>query len=381
MTFTFSEDQTRALSRIRSWLDTDDQILTFGGLAGTGKTSLIKEVTRTIEREVDVVAYTGKAVSVLRGKGVNAFTLHSLIYLVAGEDDEGDPIFKSRTFVDSQLVIVDEASMINRTMHEDLERLVPKILYVGDHGQLQPIGYDPGLMDDPDIRLEQIHRQAAQSPILQYAHHLRINGDPFDWPKPNPDGEVRILNRWPDDLHEYDVVLVGYNATRHYLNKVIRERRNYRGVVPNEGETLICLQNHRRLGLFNGLQIQVVKVEQVDDSSARVWWLDDMDRMRETPIYLPQLGSSEKHQRDEKVRDAYGLFDWGYAMTTHKSQGSEWDRVCVVEGIAGSWDASRWRYTAVTRAAKQVCYVVEKRQLPWEPVKKGRRPRLKRRGR
>lgn len=382
----FSPDQAEALATIHRWLELPQQVLTFGGLAGSGKSTLIRELVQHVPSAA-VVAYTGKAVSVLRKKGVwQAKTLHSLIYLPLGENEDGDPIFKRRNTINHDLVIVDEASMINQRMHEDLEFLAGKILYVGDHGQLEPIGYDPGLMHDPFIRLEKVHRQAANSPILQYAYHLRSGGDPLDrswtteWTSPQDESttdskkkrfepqicgaseDVIVSNRWPDDLHTYDAVIVGFNGKRHYLNKLIREERGHRSVLPQPGETLICLHNHRDFGIFNGLQVVVDQIEQTGTQEARLYYTDDGMR-RSVPIYLPQLGTSEKFYRDEGIRERFGLFDWGYALTAHKSQGAEWDRVCVIETVHKAWDPARWRYTAATRAAKQLCYVVEGRKM------------------
>jgi exodeoxyribonuclease-5 len=372
----WSLDQRLALDTISEWLKGPAQILTFGGLAGTGKTTLIREVVREVSN-VAVVAYTGKAVSVLRRKGIReARTLHWLMYQFVGENEDKDPIFRRRASLQRgnayegyqpapALVIVDEASMIDERMHRDLEALATKILYVGDHGQLQPIGYDPGLMRDPNIRLEQIHRQAEGSQIITYAHNLRQGNDPFDWTRPEPGDELQITNRWPDDIHTYDAVLVGYNGTRHYLNKIIREAKGHKSLLPEPGETLMCLANNSRLGIFNGMQVVVKSCEQTDKETAYLRFLDDENYDRHIAIYLPQLGSSEKFQREEHVRESYGLFDWGYVLTCHKSQGSQWDRVCVIEGDIRNWNVARWRYTAATRAAKQLTYVVEKRKLPW----------------
>ncbi len=369
----FSDDQRQALETIKGWLKSPDPILTLGGYAGSGKSTVIQEVVRSLAPSAAVVAPTGKAVSVLKRKGLrDATTLHGLIYLVTGENEEGDPIFIRREHLDvrddygevlirgPELVIVDEASMINEFMHRDLELLAPKILYVGDHGQLEPIGYDPGLMKDPDIRLEQIHRQAKGSAIILYGHHLRQAKDPFDW---EPTDEVTIANRWPDDIHEYDVVLVGRNGTRHYVNKVVREAKGFEGDLPQVGETLICLQNHRDFGIFNGLQIVVENIRQLNEHSAYVYWTDFDGLKRHTRIWLPQLGTSERYHREESIREGYGLFDWGYVLTVHKSQGSEFERVCVIESIHQGWNEARWRYTAATRASKQLTYVVEKRKL------------------
>ena len=355
----FSEDQEGALAEIRRWLEYGGKRKTMGGLAGTGKTTLIMQMCRE-DPECTVAAFTGKAVSVLRGKGViRASTLHSVLYVPAGENDDGDPIFKAHGRPIRGLVIVDEASMINQRLHQDLERCADKILYVGDHGQLEPIGYDPGLMRNPEIKLERIHRQAGNSQIIHFAHHLRLGGDPTFW---NHSPEVSLTQ--PQDFSQFDVILCGYNKTRLGFNDLVRYHRGYSNVrspepggLPHVGETLICLQNNKHMGIFNGMQIVLKSVERTSENSARVGFTDADGLDRTVSIYLPQLGSLTQHWKPEGMRDAYGYFDWGYALTTHKAQGSEWDNVCVVEQSHGSWNMPRWRYTAATRAAKTLTYL------------------------
>lgn len=357
MMIELSKDQAAAIDEISRWLDNDEQVLTFGGYAGTGKTTLIRHLDRH-DVHTAVVAFTGKAVSVLHRKGVErAATLHSLIYRPCGEDDEGDIMFTTKKDIGLvDLVIVDEASMISGRLHDDLEAVAEKILYIGDHGQLEPIGYDPGLMRDPDIRLEKIHRQARGSKIIRYAHHVREGGEPLKWKE---SADVQTRTRWPkNDIHTFDAVLCGYNNTRHFANKKIREGRGHTGDIPEVGETLICLYNNRDRGVYNGLQVVVTAIRRHDDPDGL--WISYNDfggTACEVPIYVPQLGSSEKWDRNEEVRANFTLFDWGYALTAHKSQGSEWDNVCVIQE-SGSWNMMRWAYTAATRAAKKLTYIV-----------------------
>lgn len=355
----FSEDQENALHRIRQWLNGSSSALTLGGYAGTGKTTLINQLCR--ERPgTHVCAFTGKAVSVLKGKGVRqAKTLHSALYRPAGETDEGDPIFKAHGNPINGLVIVDEASMINERLHADLEDSASKILYVGDHGQLEPIGYDPGLMKNPQIRLEKIHRQAGNSQIIHFAHHLREGGSAGRW-----DASDEVSLTPPSDFSKFDAILCGYNKSRLGFNDLVRYHRGYSsekspqpGGLPNLGETLICLQNNKEMGIFNGMQVVLTSVDRVSDKSAQVGFIDADGFRRTVTIYLPQLGSLIPHWKPEGMRDAYGFFDWGYALTTHKSQGSAWDNVCVIEQSHGSWNMARWRYTAATRAAKTLTFL------------------------
>ena len=245
--------------------------------------------------------------------------------------------------------------MIDKRLHNDLENAANKILYVGDHGQLEPIGYDPGLMKDPQIRLERIHRQAENSHIIRFAHHLR-QGYGVDCWVPSDDVRFEV----PETFANFDAILCGYNKTRHKFNGYVRHHRGFKGPVPQVGETLICLQNNRNMGIFNGMQIVVERIKRYSSKSAGVTFTDALGFRRQVTIYLPQLGTSHQHFREEGMWDAYGYFDWGYALTVHKAQGSEWDNVCVVEEGMGSWDAARWRYTAVTRAAKNLTYMVAK---------------------
>lgn len=361
MSIELSKRQKRAIDKISDWVsDGDEQTLSLGGYAGTGKTTLIKYLDEYDDR-VAIVSFTGKAVSVLHQKGVKrATTLHHLIYRPCGEDDEGDVVFTTKGHIGPvELVIVDEASMISKRLHDDLENVANKILYIGDHGQLEPIGYDPGIMRNPDFRLERIHRQAKGSEIIRYAHHVREEGHPMEW-----DGSVDVETRkwWPqDDIHTFDAVLCGYNRTRHHANRQIREARGYTSDIPEVGETLICLYNNRQWGVHNGLQVVVTGVRSHDDPDG-LWisYTDYEGRGCEVPIYVPQLGVSEKFEREEQVREDFTLFDWGYALTVHKSQGSEWDSVCVIHET-GSWNMPRWSYTAATRAAKKLTYIVRDR--------------------
>jgi len=327
-------------------------------------------------RTVRVCAPTGKAAAVLRNKRVDASTLHRLIYqpqtfctlhgIQSGEKD-GD---KKRCsichrplkvnwvrvpLIDADLVIVDESSMLNLTMVEDVEALASKILYVGDHGQLEPIGKDPGIMTSPDIRLEQIHRQAAQSGIIQLAHHMRRGSGPLNWSQ-GESGDarvVRIRKLVPQILKQFDVILCGYNKTRKDVNASIRKFRGFKDPLPEPGERIICLQNDSDLGIYNGLLVNV-QARRESDGYPKYDLIDEVgNEYYDIPVHPDQFAEEKKIEMWSK---GIGLFDFGYALTTHKSQGSEWDSVAVIEQIARAWNPARWRYTAATRAAKRLEY-------------------------
>jgi exodeoxyribonuclease-5 len=367
-----SEDQQAALTAIRAWIATPGETMTLAGLAGTGKTTIINELLKSLKGTVSVCAFTGKAASVLRSKGVyDACTIHKLIYMPETRCRKCDVVidgnkacftchskkhlkvkFVRVPFVDSDLVIVDEASMVNAWISEDLESLSSKVLYVGDHGQLEPIGDDPGIMSEPDIRLEKIHRQAEKSPIIQFAHHVRAGKYPSSW-EWNTDEVWVHQNEKPTGtkLNEFDIVLCGYNNTRVAVNRAIRRIRGFEGGLPRAGERLICLQNDTELGVFNGLLV-TVKSRRGSDGYPKYDLEDDAGEFYfDVPMHPEQFGQERKLDDRQK---GLGMFDFGYCLTTHKSQGSEWEKVAVLEQIARTWDSARWRYTAATRASKRL---------------------------
>lgn len=368
MTIKLSSDQQRAMAKISAWISSPTKTITLAGLAGTGKTTLIKEVVRKVRGKASVCAFTGKAAHVLTQKGVKASTMHSLIYtpaVICGKcgspctQDEAatkcfcsspDPRdgFAKRPILPHPLVIVDEASMVNRILLQDLESFDVKILYVGDHGQLEPVGDDPGLMANPDIKLEKIHRQAAGSPIIQFAHHVRVGKAPRTF-----GADAVVTRRIPSDFHLFDAILCAYNKTRVLANERVRQRLGFDTALPQPGERLICLRNNRDIGVFNGQLANLEKVSQRGGQLQLDVTDDTGQRISDIPALAAQFGA-EKTLRD--IPPDISLWDFGYAMTVHKSQGSEWDRVLVLEQISRLWSAPRWRYTAATRAAKHLTY-------------------------
>lgn len=256
--------------------------------------------------------------------------------------------------LDYDLIIVDEASMISARLLDDLESYGKKVLLVGDHGQLEPIGSNPKVMLHPDVRLEQIHRQAAGSSIIKFAHVLREGRNPAQWVGVDRES-VHIRPGFPDDPAAFDVVICGFNKTRVRLNRQIREDRGFSGSRPVEGEWVICLRNNHDMGVFNGQRFRVVGVKETAGLHTLSLVDEDDAKFKDIPYAPEQFG---RESTDLTINRSKCLFDWGYALTAHKSQGSEWDRVAVIEEIGQSWSAARWRYTASTRAAKELHYYV-----------------------
>ena len=355
--------QTDALDRIVHSL-TNDSSFILGGYAGTGKTVLISELVPILtekRHKVRIVAPTGKAAAVLRSKGINATTIHRLCYeLVSTKPLTFEKIPK----LDCDIVICDESSMIPLDIYEDLVSYNIPILFVGDPGQLEPVGKDPKLMNNPDFTLSEVHRQALDNPIIAFATFLRENPWELAFRFPNnfPDSRLHIHRGIFDQttLTDYDQIIVGTNKTRVTYNNKVRSLLHYKSPNPQPGERLICLSNSRRHKLFNGLQITVGSHGYNSSASElhilRDGELFDPDFEPEIIPINPASLNVEKFSPDFSVRDFRVPFDYAYAITCHKSQGSEWPKVLVIDQAFGD-PPNRWRYTAATRARHGLTWI------------------------
>ena len=304
-------------------------------------------ISKLIEPGVTVIAYTGKAVNVLKTKGIKAFTFHQLLYEYRG-NVKGQPIFtRKEGTLDASLVIVDEASMVSTKLAMDLLSHGIPVLWIGDHGQLEPVGGgSTNYVRNPEILLETIHRQAHGSPIIDFAHHVREGNDPFRY---ESNDVVRVLEEGDDVVEDMvpDVVLVGTNHRRLKLNAMMRKNPE----LPEPGEPLVILKNNYHYGVFNGQIVKVVDVLDVTETRLQLV-VHDGTREIEASFWADQFGAMELTE-DPRAKH-HLLADFGYALTAHKSQGSEWDYVLVYEGEP---KGPRWQYTAATRAAKKLIYV------------------------
>lgn len=369
-THTFSPQQDAALMAVSNWLKDKKapQVFRLFGYAGTGKTYLAKHLAESIEGRVCFAAFTGKAALVMRSKGCrDASTIHSLIYKV-DEDGIGDVKFilnHDSDIRDAKLVVIDECSMVDEKLGIDLLSFGKKVLVLGDPAQLPPVkGFGFFTAADPDFMLTEIHRQAAESPIIRLATTVREGGMLV----PGHFGSSKVILRGEVDQNEVlaaDQILVGLNRTRITYNRRMRELKGIKGAYPVVGDRLVCLKNNREKGLLNGgiWTAKTVETRTIGPKVEHVLSIKSEDvgmskKLISATVHQAFFDGSDADLSWEEKRD-YDQMTYGYALTTHKSQGSQWDNVYLFdESKAFRDDARRWLYTATTRAAEQITIVI-----------------------
>lgn len=348
-----SPQQEIAASKISAWLKTDEKRFVLAGYAGTGKSTLAKMLSENYNTHF--CAYTGKAANVLREKGNDASTIHAALYKLISDDDEAEPRYAldDDSFIrNKDLVIVDEYSMLPEEIIKDIEYLAKKVLYLGDPFQLPPVNGDCTLK--PDYFLEEIHRQALESNIIKYATDVR-EGRALEFCK-HPDFIFQPKSFFTsEDYDAAEQIIVGLNKTRIAWNDRFREKLGFKGFdLPQQGDKLICIKNNHVRGLFNGMigeaasdarkvSFQELRLDFDNHKALKVW--DGTFKKREG---LP-VGVNKSLDR----------FDYAYAITCHKSQGSEFDNVLIYNQPIGkeAIERRRWLYTAITRGKEKVSLV------------------------
>lgn len=343
-----TETQKWVLYRLVQGLRKDNlPTQTLGGFAGTGKTTLIKYL-RKFFPEFAVAAYTGKAANVLRKRGISATTIHSRIYKARFEN--GVVYFDLNPDPGCTGFIIDEASMVSKEIFDDLSAFRMPLIFVGDHGQLEPVESNFNLMEKPDYTLEEIHRNAGD--IARFAEHLRTGLSARSFR--SSDGLVDFVHDLSDErLLAADQVICAYNKTRTEINRRIRAAKNLKGVV-QVGERVMCLRNNRKLGLFNGMQGKVVRLHQ--GRSGRKLMDFQFDEVVLPDICYDENCFGQESYKTKIGQDTPNPFDYAYCVTAHKAQGDEWDSVLVVEQKCKNWSHKRWAYTAASRAKTKLLW-------------------------
>lgn len=397
----WSPQQDLALKSVADWYENDrgsKQVYRLFGWAGTGKTTLARHFAEHIQGTVKFATFTGKAAHVMATKGcLGASTIHKLIYrpkiaskahlrevekqladfeaaaepdweaiarireeLKKEQENAGRMSFSLNLESDlrfAKLLIVDEVSMVNEQMGRDLESYGIPILVLGDPEQLPPV-YGTGYFTDqePDMMLTEIHRQALDNPIIAMSKIVR-EGKPLHL---GAYGDSRVVNSKleADDILRHNIILTGLRKTKKACDDKAREILGKVNRLPMKGDKLMCVKNNHMLGLLNG-QIWESLTDAVEVGGGIVSLhirseegTDMAVSASEKLLYGQELA---KWEREEDIEE----FEYSYAITVHKSQGSQWENVLLFDqkDRFPNWserDRRRWLYTGITRAAENI---------------------------
>ena len=385
-----NEQQAQAIEALRKWwYNGNKQVFQISGAAGTGKTTLIRYLINEIKLEHDEVLFTafvGKATLAMTRNGLNAKTLHSAICYCKDEpvlDENGNVVteynrrvtkrvFTRRRKIDPRirLIVVDEGSMVPAKMADWLLKFKVPIIVLGDLNQLPPVIGDSFFLKEPDVVLTQIMRQSSESPIPYFAQNVLQNGSKCLSPGLQIGDKINVLSKadiTPELLKDYDVIICGTNKTRNNLNTYIRERIYGRTQdYPVIGDKLICRENDWTFSvddvyLINGLigYVTDIDLESISDYTMKIDFKPEFmdNEFKNVTLDRIYMGLSPNDKRF--YRSNYHKFEYGYAITCHLSQGSQYNRVLVFNESFGTAEERRkWLYTAVTRAIDKVTILI-----------------------
>lgn len=448
---TFNDEQYAAINKIRYWLkgdDKDNYTFTLAGYAGTGKTTCIKKILDEYRGDVVVSAPTHKAKKVIMGTtDVEGKTLHSLLGLRPDVDLDNfnpnypqfDPI-AAPSIIEYDLVIIDEASMINEDLYYMIHRTIngadTKVLFMGDPAQIPPVGEKASVVFDWEtnefFQLTKIERQNQNNPLSKVYSSLRDNlteddGGLVKESVMNEDGEgviftedrdmfkSLILQKYQSDDFKRNVdfakVIAWKNITVQGANKSIRNELFGKGAdVIEVGDILMGYRSVQSSnGRYNIIENSqdyrvVVKTEKSENKYGIMGWnvklredlphgkhkhknvfivdikdhdnlhnyAEKHDKYKEIGIKREFVGSwkqyydfrrnnlimkeinkfrsgSHRNKKETIVKD----MDYGMAITAHKSQGSTYTHVFVMEyDMDENWlvkERNQLKYTSLTR--------------------------------
>lgn len=445
-----TDDQSAALKKLASHIceNTNDVIFLLTGYAGTGKTSVISSVVRTLEllrMRTILMAPTGRAAKVLGSyAGKQAFTIHKKIYRQkSSKDGMGSFILDKNKFRDTWF-IVDEASMISNIAAEtslfgsgklldDLLEYVYsgtdcKLILVGDSAQLPPVGsalspaldisnlkeYGFGLIT---TELRQVVRQSETSGVLMNATRVRLQIAENDLTHPAIDcinfrdvirisGEElieEISSSYGTCGLEGTIIVVNSNKLANRYNQGIRNRIFFREEEISPGDMVMIVKNNYFLVeedeegpgfIANGDIAEVRKIRRYEERygfkfAEMTLYFPDYDFEVESKVLLdvlhldtPALPAEKNRELFQNVLEDYiGIktrkkqyeavrndpwfnalqIKFAYAVTCHKAQGGQWERVFIDQGMFNrneiTIDYLRWFYTALTRSTDRVYLV------------------------
>lgn len=390
-----NKGQEECLKRLQLWWENrDSQVFEISGAAGTGKTTIVLKLLEAIglsKKNVAFMALSGKAAVVLSRTGVNARTIHSTIYDCIDTprlDKNGNVItymgknvyckkfiLKPQLGEDIKLIVIDEASMVDEKLAQDILSFNLPILALGDLNQLPPVQGSHYFLKRPDFVLTEIMRQNKDNPIIWLSQEIINNRIPNREFK--LDTGVYVLKKHnvePMEIYKHmDMVLCGRNRTRDSINRDIRIYKAREDESPVIGDKIICRQNVwdrcvKDIFLVNGLigYITDMNMESFKKHSILIDFVPefsskDIDSTFEDVKMDWDYIKMSYDKKKNSIQYDYSRirFEYAYCITTHLSQGSQYDRVAIFNERFGNFDFyKKWLYTAVTRAISQLVLLI-----------------------
>jgi exodeoxyribonuclease-5 len=445
-----TEDQTDALKKIAGYIteNSNDIIFLLTGYAGTGKTSVISSVVKTLDllrmRSV-LLAPTGRAAKVLASySGRQALTVHKKIYRQKSSKDGFGSFKLDRNLHKDTFFIVDESSMISnssgdsslfgsgRLLDDLLEYVYSgtdcKLIIVGDTAQLPPVGssvspaLDPNMLKDYGFglitcELKQVVRQSETSGVLMNATRVRMQVAESDLVYPSIDcinykDTIRITGEeLIDEISaaygtcgmDGTIIVVNSNKQANRYNQGIRNRIFFREEEISTGDMVMVVKNNYFVineeedgagFIANGDIAEVRKIKKYEEKygfrfADMVLKFSDYNLEIESKVMMDVLHLDTPALPSEKNRDLFQnvhadylnirtkrkqfeairndpyfnalQIKFAYAVTCHKAQGGQWERVFIDQGMFNRNEISieylRWFYTALTRSTDKVYLV------------------------
>lgn len=391
MEIEFNKQQLNAIKKAKDWYmnkKSNKQIFEISGIGGSGKSFCVYHIIKELglsHDEVLFMAYVGKATLALSLKGNNAQTIHSTIYDINDVpvcDKNGAPILingrpltrpefikKASLPKNIKLLVVDEGRMVASNIAKDLVSFGIPMIVLGDHHQLDPPFGEPYFLNYPDVILTEPMRQAKDDPIVKLSM-MAYDGEYIDYGKYGDNCFVIPYSMLTDKMMiKSDIIICGRNKTRDELNRHIRyDILKRKSECPVIGDKIICRQNNWSLSIMDNINLINGMIGYVDEIYLNTYNgnsiaidfrpdFSDFECFNNLTIDYKLL--TQPYDKVISTRFSYfNKFEYGWAISTHLSQGSEWDAPLIYyEDYGTSEFKKKSLYTAITRAKKKLILV------------------------
>ena len=387
-----TNDQVYAIYDLENWWHgTGDQVFEISGRPGSGKSFLIKYFIERIGLKLEnvlFVAFMGKAASILARNGLPGKTIHSAIYDYVervARDDEGHIIFKEngRPKIEHKfelkdhiskkikLIVVDEASMVDPKIGQDLLSFGIPVVALGDLNQLPPVFGKPFFLQHPNVVLRQIMRQAEGSPIIYLCNEI-LEGHNLNYGVYGNSAVIRKSEITDYHWKHADIVITGTNRLRYNINNFYRtEIHGIRKLeYPHVNEKVVCRKNNWNMSIDDNIYLTngtygFVDYIYRDSYNGKTMKMDFRPDFTKSVYRGIEFDYKHMYARPgvEEDENPFGFYydkmEYAYALTCHSMQGSQAPFVLYLdEEFMSKEDMKKLRYTAISRAQEQIVVVL-----------------------